>query len=83
MTKNSSKLGEFIRAEHSLPEFMPIESPTERSSSNLRASHVSKKYVDKTTSKKIRRAAGPFIAWLDEDEDDESEDDEENEEESA
>lgn len=40
-----------------------------------RASHVSKKYVDKTVCKKVRRAAAPFIAWLDEDEESESEED--------
>jgi len=48
-----------------------------------RASHVSKKYVDKTTSKKIRRAATPFIAWLDEEEEESDEEDDEEEEESA
>lgn len=38
--------------------------------------HVSKKFVDKDISKKIRRAAGPFITWLKEQEsDDEEEDD--------
>lgn len=36
------------------------------------ASHVSKKYVDKDTSKKVRKAAGPFITWLEEADDDES-----------
>lgn len=37
--------------------------------------HVSKKYVDKDTSKKVRKAAQPFLTWLEEaeDEDDESE----------
>jgi translation initiation factor 5 len=43
---------------------------------------VSKKYVDKTTSKRIRRAATPFIAWLDEEEESDD-DDEEDEEDSA
>ena len=38
-----------------------------------RASHVSKKYVDKTVCKMVRRAAAPFIAWLDEDEESEGE----------
>ncbi|SAM86031.1 probable TIF5-translation initiation factor eIF5 [Ustilago bromivora] len=49
--------------------------------------HVSKKYVDKDTSKKVRRAAAPFLAWLDEadseseeDSDDEDEEDESEEE---
>lgn len=43
--------------------------------------HVSKKYVDKETSKRVRKAASPFLQWLeqaesdDEDEDDEDEDD--------
>ncbi len=44
--------------------------------------HVSKKYVDKDTSKKVRRAAAPFLQWLDEadsdsddDDDDDSDDD--------
>ena len=36
----------------------------------------SKKYVDKDTSKKIRRAAQPFITWLEaqEDSDEEADD---------
>ncbi|KAF8655063.1 hypothetical protein AX16_003264 [Volvariella volvacea WC 439] len=37
--------------------------------------HVSKKYVDKEVSKKIRRASEPFLKWLDEaDDDDDGED---------
>ncbi|CED85358.1 Translation initiation factor 5 (eIF-5) [Phaffia rhodozyma] len=28
--------------------------------------HVSKKYTDKETSKRVRKAAGPFLTWLDE-----------------
>ncbi|PKI85733.1 eukaryotic translation initiation factor 5 [Malassezia vespertilionis] len=37
--------------------------------------HVSKKYVDKDTSKRVRKAASPFIEWLDQadDESDETE----------
>lgn len=38
--------------------------------------HASKKYTDKTTSRKIRLAAKPFLDWLQEAESDESEDDE-------
>jgi len=38
--------------------------------------HVSKKYVDKDTSKKVRLAAKPFLKWLEEADDDEEEDDE-------
>lgn len=48
------------------------------------ASHVSKKYTDKATCKKIRRAATPFITWLDEEEEedsDEEEDDDDDDEE--
>lgn len=45
------------------------------------ASHVSKKYVDKTTSKRIRRAATPFITWLDDSEEDDEDDDEEDDDE--
>lgn len=47
------------------------------------ASHVSKKYVDKNTCKKIRRAATPFIVWLDEEEEDDSdaEDDDDDDDE--
>lgn len=42
------------------------------------ASKVSKKYVDKDTSKKVRKAAKPFIEWLEQaDSDDESDEDEE------
>ncbi|EMD41353.1 hypothetical protein CERSUDRAFT_109956 [Gelatoporia subvermispora B] len=38
--------------------------------------HVSKKYVDRETSKKVRKASEPFLKWLDEAEDsDEEEDD--------
>jgi len=40
--------------------------------------NVSKKYVDKDTSKKVRRAAQPFIQWLEAQESDD--DDEEDEE---
>ncbi|TFK36648.1 domain found in IF2B/IF5-domain-containing protein [Crucibulum laeve] len=39
--------------------------------------HVSKKYVDKDTSKKVRKASEPFLTWLadaDDDEDDEEDD---------
>lgn len=36
--------------------------------------HVSKKYVDKDTSKKVRKASEPFLKWLEEADDDESED---------
>ncbi|EIW83963.1 hypothetical protein CONPUDRAFT_99648 [Coniophora puteana RWD-64-598 SS2] len=39
--------------------------------------HVSKKYVDKDTSKKVRKASEPFLKWLAEaDDDDDDEDDE-------
>ncbi|KAI0021975.1 domain found in IF2B/IF5-domain-containing protein [Xylariomycetidae sp. FL0641] len=37
-------------------------------------SKASKKYVDLSTSKKIRRAAEPFLKWLEEAEEDESDD---------
>jgi len=33
--------------------------------------HVSKKYVDRETSKKVRKASEPFLKWLDEADDDE------------
>jgi len=40
--------------------------------------HVSKKYVDKEISKKVRKASEPFLKWLQEaDDDDEDEDDDE------
>jgi translation initiation factor 5 len=35
--------------------------------------HVSRKYVDKETSKKIRKASEPFLKWLDEADDDDEE----------
>ncbi|CCL98330.1 uncharacterized protein FIBRA_00324 [Fibroporia radiculosa] len=38
--------------------------------------HVSKKYVDKETSKKVRKASEPFLKWLDEAEDSDEDDDE-------
>jgi len=37
--------------------------------------HVSKKYVDKETSKKVRKASEPFLKWLAEAEDDDEDDD--------
>jgi translation initiation factor 5 len=37
---------------------------------------ASKKYVDLATSKKIRRAAEPFLKWLEEAEEDDSSDEE-------
>jgi len=36
--------------------------------------HVSKKYVDKDTSKKVRKAGEPFLKWLAEADDDEEDD---------
>ena len=33
--------------------------------------HVSKKYVDKETSKKVRKASEPFLKWLEEADEDE------------
>jgi len=38
--------------------------------------HVSKKYVDKETSKMVRKASEPFLKWLEEAEDDEEDDEE-------
>jgi len=35
--------------------------------------HVSKKYVDRDTSKKVRKASEPFLKWLEEADDDDSE----------
>lgn len=35
--------------------------------------HVSKKYVDKETSKKVRKASEPFLKWLEEADDDSDE----------
>ena len=34
--------------------------------------HTSKKYVDKDTSKRVRKASEPFLKWLEEAEDSES-----------
>lgn len=42
------------------------------------STHVSKKYVDKETCKKVRKASVPFVEWLDQAE---SSDDEEDEDE--
>jgi translation initiation factor 5 len=39
-------------------------------------SKASKKYVDVATSKKIRKAAEPFLTWLAEAEEEDSEEDE-------
>lgn len=44
-------------------------------------SRASKKYVDVQTSKKVRKAAEPFLKWLEEADEDGSDDDEEEEEE--
>ncbi len=41
--------------------------------------HVSKKFVDKDISKKVKRAAGPFLEWLDQADSDEEDDDDEEE----
>lgn len=38
--------------------------------------HVSKKYVDKETSKKVRKASEPFLKWLEEADDDDEEEEE-------
>ena len=38
--------------------------------------HVSKKYVDRETSKKVRKASEPFLKWLEEAEDSGDDDDE-------
>ncbi|KAI1784688.1 eukaryotic translation initiation factor 5 [Ganoderma leucocontextum] len=38
--------------------------------------HVSKKYVDRDTSKKVRKASEPFLKWLDEADDSDEEGDE-------
>jgi len=38
--------------------------------------HVSKKYTDKDTSKKVRKASEPFLKWLEEADDDDDDDDE-------
>ncbi|KAJ6623947.1 domain found in IF2B/IF5-domain-containing protein [Mycena sp. CBHHK59/15] len=38
--------------------------------------HVSKKYTDKETSKKVRKASEPFLKWLEEADDDDDDDDE-------
>lgn len=45
--------------------------------------HVSKKYVDKETCKRVRKCAAPFLEWLDQasDEDSDDEEDEEDEDE--
>ncbi|KAF7312452.1 Eukaryotic translation initiation factor 5 [Mycena indigotica] len=37
--------------------------------------HVSKKYTDKETSKKVRKASEPFLKWLEEADDDDSDED--------
>ncbi|KAJ7761923.1 domain found in IF2B/IF5-domain-containing protein [Mycena maculata] len=37
--------------------------------------HVSKKYTDKETSKKVRKASEPFLKWLEEADDDDDDDD--------
>ncbi|KAJ7650078.1 domain found in IF2B/IF5-domain-containing protein [Roridomyces roridus] len=39
------------------------------------ATHVSKKYTDKDTSKKVRKASEPFLKWLDEADDEDSDED--------
>ncbi|KAM5542124.1 hypothetical protein V8D89_004207 [Ganoderma adspersum] len=39
--------------------------------------HVSKKYVDRDTSKKVRKASEPFLKWLDEADDSDEDDDDE------
>ncbi|KAE8233396.1 hypothetical protein CF326_g1564 [Tilletia indica] len=41
--------------------------------------HVSKKYVDKELSKKVRRAAAPFLEWMEQAESDDDDDEEDGE----
>ena len=41
--------------------------------------HVSKKYVDKDTSKRVRKAAAPFLEWLDQADSEEDDDDDDEE----
>lgn len=41
--------------------------------------HVSKKYVDKDTSKRVRKAATPFLEWLDQADSEEDDDDDDEE----
>lgn len=41
--------------------------------------HVSKKYVDKDTSKRVRKAAAPFLEWLDQADSDDSDDEDDGE----
>lgn len=43
------------------------------------ATHVSKKYVSKDLSKKVRKAADPILQWLDEASSDEDDDEDESE----
>ncbi|KII85210.1 hypothetical protein PLICRDRAFT_145990 [Plicaturopsis crispa FD-325 SS-3] len=40
--------------------------------------HVSKKYVDKDISKRVRKASEPFLKWLEEADDDDDDEDEED-----
>ncbi|WFD29118.1 eukaryotic translation initiation factor 5 [Malassezia sp. CBS 17886] len=42
--------------------------------------HVSKKYVDKETSKRVRKAAAPFLDWLDQADSSEDDDDDDDDE---
>ncbi|KAJ3976122.1 domain found in IF2B/IF5-domain-containing protein [Lentinula raphanica] len=42
--------------------------------------HVSKKYTDKETSKRVRKASEPFLKWLEEADDDDDDEEEEEEE---
>jgi len=43
-------------------------------------SKASRKYVDVSTSKKVRKAAEPFLKWLEEADDEDSEEDDEGDE---
>jgi translation initiation factor 5 len=45
------------------------------------ATHVSKKYVDKETSRTIRKTARPFLKWLDEADEDSDEEEEDSDDE--
>ncbi|OBZ79199.1 putative eukaryotic translation initiation factor 5 [Grifola frondosa] len=57
------------------PDLIPLADVLEEDTVKQWGTHVSKKYVDRDTSKKVRKASEPFLKWLDEAEDSDEDDD--------
>ncbi|KAE9385633.1 hypothetical protein BT96DRAFT_960714 [Gymnopus androsaceus JB14] len=56
------------------PDLLPATDILEEEVVTQWGTHVSKKYTDKETSKKVRKASEPFLKWLEEADDDDDDD---------